>query len=391
MVQPAVAGIQSQGVVANAKHYIDNNQEGADDGTLGSRHSTSEELDERTEMEMYFPPFEGAVKAGVLSMMCGNQLVNGAYVCENNFTTNTVLRGYGGFKGWVCSDYDGTRSTIDAANHGLDMAMPGPPHRPDYFGAPLQAAMKSGHVAEHVLDEKVTRIVYSLAAVGALDSPNANKSDADVTSDAHRALARKLAAESSVLLKNKGKLLPLDLSKLAGVKGSVAVIGLAGSDLAIYGGGGSGAVTPKTPVSIFAALVAKLGGGGGGGGNCSVLDKDTDYFSGPGNSAPATPVPNTMAGCCTACSTEPSRNGKSWKYFTFAAPSDNSTEASPLSGCWCHPATITKKTGRQGFVSGTTHGIPPLPRCCICFNDPMLLMLAVQCPSLNITITTSQH
>ena len=74
-MQPAVSGIQSQGVIANAKHYIDNNQEGADGGTLGSRHSTSEELDERTEMEMYFPPFEGAIKAGVLSMMCGNQYV----------------------------------------------------------------------------------------------------------------------------------------------------------------------------------------------------------------------------------------------------------------------------------------------------------------------------
>ena len=63
--------------------------------------------------------------------MCGNNLVNGQYVCENNHTGNYVLREHGGFKGWMCSDYDGTRSTIDAANNGLDIAMPGPPGRPD--------------------------------------------------------------------------------------------------------------------------------------------------------------------------------------------------------------------------------------------------------------------
>ena len=58
--------------------------------------------------------------------MCANNLVNGVYVCENNHTENTILKSWGGFKGWVCSDYDGTRSTIDAANGGLDIAMPGP-------------------------------------------------------------------------------------------------------------------------------------------------------------------------------------------------------------------------------------------------------------------------
>ena len=59
----------------------------------GSRHSTSEIVDERTQMEMYFPPFEGAVRAGVLSVMCANSLTNGVYVCENNNTGNTILRG----------------------------------------------------------------------------------------------------------------------------------------------------------------------------------------------------------------------------------------------------------------------------------------------------------
>jgi beta-glucosidase len=127
-------------------------------------------------MEMYFPPFEGAIKAGVLSVMCANNLVNGVYVCENNHTTNHILREYGGFKGWMCSDYRGTRSTIDAANNGLDIAMPGPPSRPDYFGVPLEAAIQAGRVSEAVITEKVVRIVYSLAVVGALDAENNNSS-----------------------------------------------------------------------------------------------------------------------------------------------------------------------------------------------------------------------
>ena len=103
----------------------------------------------------------------------------------------------------MCSDYDGTRSTVDAANGGLDIAMPGPPARPDYFGGMLAAAVTSGAVTEAVVSDKATRVVYSLAAVGLLDKPNPNSghSSNDVTSAAHVALARRLAAESVILLK----------------------------------------------------------------------------------------------------------------------------------------------------------------------------------------------
>ena len=205
--------------------------------------------------------------------------------------------------------------------------------------------MTSGYVSEDVLDEKVVRIVYSLAAVGALDTPNTNSSDADVTSDAHRALARKLAAESSVLLKNKGGLLPLDIRKLKGKAGAVAVVGLAGRDLPIFGGGGSGAVTPKAPVTIYAALAAKLGDGTGNSNqSCSVDDPDTDYFGGKGGSVEVVAVPATVSGCCAACS---SHTG-AWKTFTFA----------PGAACWCHPAAVTKVQGKPGFMSGSCGNAP---------------------------------
>ena len=81
--------------------------------------------------------------------------------------------------------------------------------------------------------------------MGALDADNNNSSDADVTSDAHRALARRLAARSAILLRNRGGALPLDFARLGLRAGSVALIGRAGRDAPLFGGGGSGSVVPK--------------------------------------------------------------------------------------------------------------------------------------------------
>lgn len=260
LVQPLVVGIQGQGVMANVKHYLDNNQEGfippnstAQFG-FGDRHSTSAEVDERTNMELYMPPFEGAVKAGVLSVMCSNNLINGQYACENNEVMNTMLRERNPFLGWVCSDYDGTRSTIAAANNGLDIAMPGPPTRPDFFGTYLTEAVANGTVAESVITQKAVRIVFSLAAIGALDVPNPNTPANDVTSTENVALSRKLAAESCTLLKNRNQLLPLQDSVTVAVIGNAAF-----PDKAVYGGTGSGSVVAKRCVSILDALQTKLG------------------------------------------------------------------------------------------------------------------------------------
>jgi len=346
LVQPIVKGIQSQGVIANAKHYIDNQNEGSPNG--GDRHRSSAYIDERTQMEMYFPVYEGAVEAGVASVMCANNMVDGIYVCENNQTGNGLLKGHAGFKGWMCSDYDGTRSTIDAANHGLDIAMPGPPGRPDFFGAPLRQAIKDGRVAESVITDKAVRIVYSLAVVGALDQANPNNSTADVTSPEHYALARTLAAASATLLRNEREVLPLSKAKLAARNGSVALIGLAGRTDPLYGGGGSGHVVPKSPVSIYDALVDVLGHPGPVPPvTCTVVDRNTDYECGDGNSQRVKAANNTVEACCDACR----EGGAQWVAFTFKDTNDNG-------GCWCHPGKgCTKLTkNREAYNSGTCGG-----------------------------------
>jgi beta-glucosidase len=118
LVGPAVQGIQSNGVIATAKHYILNNQE-------DHRGNMSSNADERTLMELYFPPFQSAVKAGVGSIMCGYNKVNGDWACENKDTLTAKLRGIAGFKGFVMSDWGATHSTVKAAEAGLTQEMPG--------------------------------------------------------------------------------------------------------------------------------------------------------------------------------------------------------------------------------------------------------------------------
>jgi len=166
MVGPAIEGIQSQGVVANAKHYVNNNQE-------TDRTTDTAVLSERTEFEMYLPPFEAAVNANVGSIMCSYnkiaieefQQAPGYWSCENNQTLNTYLREHLGFKGFVMSDWGATHSM--SINQGLDQEMPGNDFMSDEN---LQAAVKNGTVSEETIDQSVLRILTPLFQVGVFDN-----------------------------------------------------------------------------------------------------------------------------------------------------------------------------------------------------------------------------
>jgi beta-glucosidase len=237
-----VVGIQSQKVVATAKHFIANEQE-------TNRTTSDSQIDERTLHEIYYAPFEAAVNAGAGSVMCSYNRVGGIYACENPATLGDLKSGMG-FSGWVMSDWGATHSTVASANAGLDMEMPDG----TYFGSALADAVAAGDVAPARVDDMVGRILTSLFRVGALDDPPTGTPSSVVTSAEHSALAREAAAAGITLLRNRDGALPLD----AAVK-SIAVIGSAGGDAPYSDGGGSAYVTPRKVVSPLSALQAQAG------------------------------------------------------------------------------------------------------------------------------------
>ena len=111
MAASSVLGIQSRGVVATAKHFVNNDQETDRD------HSTSD-VDERTQHEIYYPPFRAAVRAGAGAIMASYNRVNGTWACESE-ALETVLKGRWGFQGFVMTDWWASFSTVAGANNGL--------------------------------------------------------------------------------------------------------------------------------------------------------------------------------------------------------------------------------------------------------------------------------
>jgi len=234
LVQPVITGIQSQKVVANAKHYVMNNEE-------TNRGSISAEVDERTRFEMYYPAFAGAVEADVGSIMCSYNKINGVYSCENPDTLAKDLKTTIGFKGFVMSDWGATHST--SIMEGLDIEMPTAKFmNPD----DIKAKIANGTATEAAVTESVTRILRALFAVGTMDVPTSSwswkKQGTNCTTEASVTSARKLSAASTVLLKNDGAILPLSKGK------KIALIGFAGVGAVVHGGG-SGSVVPSYTVS----------------------------------------------------------------------------------------------------------------------------------------------
>lgn len=233
-----IKGIQSQKVQANVKHFINNNFE-------TNRQNYSANIDMRTQYELYLQPFAAAVDAGVLSVMCSYNRINGVHACQNAQTIG-LLKGLLGFPYYIVSDWGGTHSTLDSAHAGLDIEMPAS----QYFGDALLKAVQTGQVTESNIDDKVFRILLSMYEVGAFDDfPNGNITT-PVTSSLHNEYARDLATNSTVLLQNNG-VLPLDVSSIK----SIAVIGdMASAGQNLIAGGGSGHVDASYNISAFEGI-----------------------------------------------------------------------------------------------------------------------------------------
>ncbi|HYQ01135.1 MAG TPA: glycoside hydrolase family 3 C-terminal domain-containing protein [Polyangiaceae bacterium] len=235
-----VAGIQSQKVVATAKHFVGNEQE-------TNRFGGNSQIDARTLHEVYYAPFEASVRAGLASVMCSYNRLNGVYACEHPSALADLKAGMG-FSGWVMSDWSAAQSTVASANAGLDMEMP----YGSYFSS-LATAISGGSVAQARLDDMVLRILTALIRVGILDDPPTGTGASNINPSAHTDLARRAATSGITLLKNQNQLLPLDPSK------KIAVIGRAGHTAPAFGGGGSAAVTPPYIRSPFTEIQLRSG------------------------------------------------------------------------------------------------------------------------------------
>jgi len=239
-----IAGVQGEGVVATVKHFVCNETE-------HERTTCSSDVDERTLMELYLLPFELAVReAAVQAVMTSYNRLNGRYLADDAERLGTVLRSQWGFDGIVMTDWWARVSTIEAAEAGLDIEMPGPARS---FGPALADAVRTGKVDQAFLDAKVRRLLGLFERTGILNDPgDGTEHPTDDPED--RALVRQVAAESMVLLRNEGGLLPLDPSRAR----VVALIGPGAKDLAIMGGG-SARVRPHYSLSLAAVLGERLG------------------------------------------------------------------------------------------------------------------------------------
>mmetsp|Transcript_35795 Transcript_35795/g.94007 ORF Transcript_35795/g.94007 Transcript_35795/m.94007 type:complete len:845 (+) Transcript_35795:43-2577(+) len=153
LTEQYVTGVQSQGVMSVMKHWVFNSQE-------TNRESSSSVVDRKTAYELYYPPFEAGVRAGVSGVMCSYNRINGTYACENDVTLTTDLKKAMGFQGFVQSDWGATHST--SVSQGLDQEMPMTPD--GSFGYYFDET----HLEGLAVDDSVERIVAAAIRLGLL-------------------------------------------------------------------------------------------------------------------------------------------------------------------------------------------------------------------------------
>jgi beta-glucosidase len=239
-----IRGVQSQGVIATAKHYLANDSE-------YDRHHIDALVDERTLREIYLPPFEAAVKeAHVGAVMNSYNLLNGLHTTQNDWLDTTILKNEWGFDGILMSDWDATYDGMAAAKAGLDLEMP----RATFMKKEtLLAAIRSGQVSQTLIDDKVRRLLRTFLKFGFFDREQ-QIVDIPLYDQKDRDLARQAALASIVLLKND-RLLPLHSARTK----TIAVIG-PDAHPAVVSGGGSGYTTPFVESSFLTGLSDMLRG-----------------------------------------------------------------------------------------------------------------------------------
>ena len=237
-----INGIQSTGAMADVKHFAANNQETA-------RRSIDEWISQRALHEIYLPAFAAAIeRAHVASVMCAYNGVNGRPACQNPGLLNGVLHNEFKFKGFVRSDLGAVHNIAAAYNAGMDLLKPGK-------SAALLAAVRAGRVPMSTMNDAVTRVLREMFRFNLFDRPESGTVRTNATSPEDAAIARTVAEQGTVLLKNAGGILPLDNREVH----SIALIGSDGGLGARTQGEGSSRVQGHDSVVPYQAIADRAG------------------------------------------------------------------------------------------------------------------------------------
>ena len=252
MVVGYVQGVQDQGIAANAKHYIANTLE-------YDREYVNVQMSERALREIYLPGFKAAVQeGGVHTIMAAYNKVNGEYAAHHQYMLDDVLKDEYGFEGVVISDWNAVKSTMGAVQAGLDIEMGSDlpmlatgnvDYGKFFMGDTLLTLVGNGTVDESLIDAKVRRILRVMHRIHKFDERPAGV----YNTPEHQAIARTIADEAIVLLKNED-VLPLQSTDIE----TLAVVG-ANAAHHHAGAGGSSQVKAYYEVTPLEGLQNLLG------------------------------------------------------------------------------------------------------------------------------------
>ena len=212
MAAGLIRGIQSNGVSACPKHFAVNSQE-------LRRQASNSVVDERTMREIYLTAFEIAVReAAPMTIMTSYNEINGVYAHENKHLLQDILRNEWGFDGMVVSDWGGSNSAVAAVKAGGSLEMPSPGYT---SVRELEGAVKAGTLSEADLNARAAEVA-KIAHLTKTEGVGRNDLLKDAVAAAHHEIARKVAENSSVLLKNASATLPLQSGTRVAVIGDMS-------------------------------------------------------------------------------------------------------------------------------------------------------------------------
>ncbi len=254
MVVPFIQGVQQNGVAACMKHFALNNQE------LWRGH-IDVEVSDRALYEIYLPAFKAGVQEGkVWAIMGSYNKFRGQYCSHNERLVNKILKGEWGFDGVLVTDWGSAHDTKEAALNGLDIEMGswtngltwGESFAYDnYFMAqPYLEMIRKGELPESSLDEKVKRVLR----LNFRTNMNRNRPYGSFATQEHADVARKVAEQGIVLMKNERNFFPIAKNRYK----KIVVIG-ENATRSLTVGGGSSELKVKQEISPLEGLKAKYG------------------------------------------------------------------------------------------------------------------------------------